>query len=72
MGCLGLAGVEFVVVPVLVAVVSVPEAVVLVEVDVTGAATLPVSLPAFVTRNVTASSTTPRSATIAGRGRSIR
>jgi hypothetical protein len=72
---LGFAGVVVVpvlVVPVVVVVVSVPGAVVLVEADVVGAATLPESSPAFVTRNVAAITSTPSNATIAGRGRSIR
>jgi hypothetical protein len=70
---LGFVGVVVVVlvVPVLV-VVSVPVAVVLVTDEVVGAATLPESSPAFVTRNVAAITSTPSSATIAGRGRSIR
>jgi hypothetical protein len=71
---LGWAGVVLVLVaPVLVVdVVSVPVAVVLVEADVLGAATLPESSPAFVTRNVAAMTRMPSNATIAGRGRSIR
>lgn len=75
-----MAGVVVVVdvVPVLVlvlvlVVVSVPVAVVVfVTLGVAGAATLPVSSPAFVTKNVMAKTRTPKAATIAGRGRSIR
>jgi hypothetical protein len=71
-GCFGVAvfaGVD--VVPVLV-VVLVPVAVVLVAGVFAGTATLPVSSPALVTRNVMAKTRTPNAATIAGRGRSIR
>jgi hypothetical protein len=77
-GCFGCAGVAAVEVPVVlvvpvVAVVSVPVAVVVwVAVDVAGAAALPPLSPAFVTKNVMASSNTPTKAMIAGRGRSIR
>jgi hypothetical protein len=69
-----LAGFGAVVVAVLV-VAPVPVAVVCVVVDaadVAGAATLPLSSPAFVTRKVTARTRTPNTAMIAGRGRSIR
>jgi hypothetical protein len=69
---LGLAGVVVVDVSVpVVAVVSVPVAVVLVTVGV-GTETLPALSPALVTRNVTAKTRTPKAATSAGRGRSIR
>ena len=71
-----MAGVVVVAVLVLVVlvpvVVSVPVAVVLVEAEVAGAATVPPSSPAFVTRKVAARIRTPTRATIAGRGRSIR
>jgi hypothetical protein len=56
-------------------VVPVPVAVVCVVVDaadVAGAATPPLSSPAFVTRKVTARTRTPKTAMIAGRGSSIR
>jgi len=72
LGCAGFAGFAVVVVVPVVVVLVVPVAVVVVAAEVELDETLPLLSPGFVSRKVTARTSTPKPARIAGRGRSIR